>query len=89
MSIYIEQIFKNNFIILQVESVGQTTLVVSGLPKRNGFNHAKEIANMSLQYMHSISNFRIVHLPEEKVLLRIGFHSGSCVAGIIYTATVT
>lgn len=71
---------KKNF--LKVESVGQTTLVVSGLPKRTVLNHVKEIANLSLAYMQNISNFRIVHLPGEKVLLRIGFHSGPCVAGI-------
>lgn len=64
--------------------MGQTTLVVSGLPKRIGSNHVKEIANMSLEYMQSISSFRIVHLPGEKVLLRIGFHSGPCVAGKHY-----
>lgn len=38
---------------------------------------------MSLDFMSSVSRFRIVHLPEEMVQLRIGFHSGPCVAGLL------
>ncbi|KAI6233991.1 Guanylate cyclase [Aphelenchoides fujianensis] len=67
----------------KVESVGDDTLVASGLPRRNGIQHAKEIANMSLAFMDGVENFRIPHLPMERVELRIGFHSGPCVAGVV------
>ncbi|CAD5218742.1 unnamed protein product [Bursaphelenchus okinawaensis] len=67
----------------KVESVGDDTLVVSGLPVRNGNKHVKEIANLSLAFMNGVAVFRIPHLPHEKVQLRIGFHSGPCVAGVV------
>ncbi|KAI6211232.1 Guanylate cyclase [Aphelenchoides besseyi] len=67
----------------KVESVGDDTLVASGLPRRNGIQHAKEIASMSLSFMDGVDNFRIPHLPMERVELRIGFHSGPCVAGVV------
>ncbi|KAH7714701.1 guanylyl cyclase [Aphelenchoides avenae] len=67
----------------KVESVGDGTLVASGLPRRNGIQHVREIANLSLAFMSSSASFRIPHLPSEVVNLRIGFHSGPCVAGVI------
>lgn len=35
----------------KVESVGDDTLVASGLPRRNGIQHAAEIARMAQAYM--------------------------------------
>lgn len=61
--------------------MGDGTLVASGLPRRNGIQHVREIANLSLAFMSSSASFRIPHLPSEVVNLRIGFHSGPCVAG--------
>ena len=51
-------------------------MVVSGLPKRNGINHAGEIANMSLDLLSDMCCFKIKHLPEKQLQLRIGIHSG-------------
>lgn len=45
--------------------------------------HAKHIADMSLQFMRSIKTFVIPHLPGERIRLRIGMHSGPCVAGVV------
>lgn len=67
----------------KVESVGDDTLVASGLPTRNGIAHVKEVAKLSLAFMNGVAIFQIPHLPHEKVQLRIGFHSGSCVAGVV------
>jgi len=51
-------------------------MVVSGLPIRNGDLHAGEIATMSLDLLSSLMDFKIRHLPDETLQLRIGMHSG-------------
>lgn len=51
-------------------------MVVSGLPQRNGDNHAGEIATMSLHLLSAMTTFTIRHLPEQQLQLRIGMHSG-------------
>ena len=51
-------------------------MVVSGLPVRNGQEHAKEIAYMSLAILKEIRQFKIQHLPNETLKARIGIHSG-------------
>lgn len=52
-------------------------MVVSGLPDRNGHNHAREVARMALSLLRAIRNFRIRHRPEEALKLRIGIHTGT------------
>ena len=58
-------------------------MVVSGLPMANGDLHGREIARLSLDLLNEISNFRVRHRPNYKLLLRIGIHSGPCVAGVV------
>ena len=58
-------------------------MVVSGLPIRNGDQHAGEIASMSLHLLSAIMDFKIRHMPEERLQLRIGIHSGPAVAGVV------
>lgn len=60
----------------QVETIGDAYMVASGVPNRNGNRHAAEVANMSLDILHSIAAFKIKHMPEIKVKIRIGLHSG-------------
>ncbi|WKY07218.1 hypothetical protein Q1695_006997 [Nippostrongylus brasiliensis] len=67
----------------KVESIGDGYLCVSGLPKRNGFNHIRDIAEMSLDFLDYVAHFRVPGLPSEKIELRIGINSGSCVAGVV------
>merc|ERR1712154_596728 len=55
----------------------------SGLPTRNGSRHAGEIASMSLQLLDEIQKFQIRHRPNDVLKLRIGLHSGGCVAGVV------
>uniref|UniRef100_A0A914UU88 Guanylate cyclase n=1 Tax=Plectus sambesii TaxID=2011161 RepID=A0A914UU88_9BILA len=69
--------------VYKVETIGDGYLVVSGLPNRNGDVHAREIADMSLAFQRSVRTFKILHLPDETVQLRIGIHSGPVVAGVI------
>ncbi|XP_066595921.1 atrial natriuretic peptide receptor 1 [Prorops nasuta] len=72
-----------NFDVYKVETIGDAYMVVSGLPVRNGTNHAREIARMSLALRETVMTFSIRHRPNEQLKLRIGMHSGPCVAGVV------
>ena len=65
-----------DLLFLQVETIGDAYMVVSGLPIRNGHQHALEIADMAFHLLQSVQTFEIKHRPEEKLKLRIGIHSG-------------
>ncbi|KAI6189958.1 Guanylate cyclase [Aphelenchoides bicaudatus] len=69
--------------VYKVETIGDGYLCVSGLPHRNGNEHARHIANMALNFIRSIKHFTIPHLPGQSIALRIGLHSGPCVAGVV------
>jgi class 3 adenylate cyclase len=80
-SILKKSISSSNFI--QVETIGDAYMVVSGLPIQNGINHASEIATMALTLLHACGKFKIRHMPGVPLRLRIGLHSGACVAGVV------
>jgi len=61
---------------LQVETIGDAYMVVSGLPQRNGDDHAREIALMALAVLGAVNSFTIKHKPEAQLKIRIGIHSG-------------
>ncbi|XP_014749454.1 PREDICTED: retinal guanylyl cyclase 1-like, partial [Sturnus vulgaris] len=63
--------------VYKVETIGDAYMVASGLPKRNGNRHAGEIANMSLDILSSVGTFKMRHMPEVPVRIRIGLHSGT------------
>uniref|UniRef100_A0A3B3X177 Guanylate cyclase n=1 Tax=Poecilia mexicana TaxID=48701 RepID=A0A3B3X177_9TELE len=69
--------------VYKVETIGDAYMVASGVPNRNGNRHAAEVSNMSLDILHSIGAFKIKHMPEIKVKIRIGLHSGPVVAGVV------
>uniref|UniRef100_A0A8R1HLR7 Guanylate cyclase n=1 Tax=Caenorhabditis japonica TaxID=281687 RepID=A0A8R1HLR7_CAEJA len=69
--------------VYKVETIGDGYLCVSGLPHRNGNEHVRQIALMSLAFLSSLESFRIPHLPHERINLRIGIHWGSVVAGVV------
>ncbi|XP_070573696.1 atrial natriuretic peptide receptor 1-like [Ptychodera flava] len=72
-----------NFNVYKVETIGDAYMVVSGLPRRNGKEHAGVIANMALDLLSKVTTFKIRHLPEKQLQLRIGVHTGACAAGVV------
>nr|XP_053626151.1 receptor-type guanylate cyclase Gyc76C-like [Cherax quadricarinatus] len=73
----------DNVYVSQVETIGDAYMVVSGLPITNGDQHAAEVASMALKLLSAVKKFTIRHRPGDTLKLRIGIHSGPCVAGVV------
>uniref|UniRef100_A0A8C9T4U4 Guanylate cyclase n=1 Tax=Scleropages formosus TaxID=113540 RepID=A0A8C9T4U4_SCLFO len=69
--------------VYKVETIGDAYMVASGVPNRNGNRHAAEVSNMSLDILHCVGAFKMRHMPDVKVKIRIGLHSGELVAGVV------
>ncbi|KAJ3607518.1 hypothetical protein NHX12_024569 [Muraenolepis orangiensis] len=69
--------------VYKVETIGDAYMVASGLPITNENLHAVEISTMALHFLYAIKVFRIRHMPNERLALRIGIHSGPVVAGVV------
>ncbi|XP_050409796.2 atrial natriuretic peptide receptor 1, partial [Patella vulgata] len=73
----------DNFDVYKVETIGDAYMVASGLPIRNGEQHAVEICRMSLALLDGIKTFSIRHRQDDTLKLRIGIHSGPCASGVV------
>ena len=60
----------------QVETIGDTYMLVAGLPKRLHLTHAAVVAESALALMKASHEFRIPHMPDSTLQLRVGMHSG-------------
>ncbi|XP_055339559.1 atrial natriuretic peptide receptor 1-like [Paramacrobiotus metropolitanus] len=69
------------FDVYKVETVNDSYMVASGLPQRNGQRHAPEVAQMALRLVGIQLNSPLK--DGNTLQLRIGIHSGPCVAGIV------
>ncbi|KAM7381250.1 hypothetical protein PAMA_012207 [Pampus argenteus] len=69
--------------VYKVETIGDAYMVASGLPLSNGNKHALEISTMALHFLGAIKVFKIRHIPNERLAIRIGVHSGPVVAGVV------
>ncbi|KAF7665908.1 hypothetical protein LDENG_00126990 [Lucifuga dentata] len=75
----------DNYDVYKVETIGDAYMVVSGVPKENGINHAGEIASMALDLVSVCHTFKIPHKPTTQLKIRAGIHSGPVVAGVVGT----
>lgn len=66
----------NKHLSNQVETIGDAYMVVSGLPERNGDRHADEIAKMALDLVAAVRQVSIPHMPDQRLQLRAGIHTG-------------
>ena len=66
----------------KMATIGDAYIIVSGLPERNGDRHAGEIASLALALIDLIVGFEIPHIPGTLLNMRVGLHSGPCVAAI-------
>lgn len=73
----------DNYDVYKVETIGDAYMCASGLPIRNGFNHSREMARMALDLRDAMASFKIRHKPGRQLRVRIGLHTGPCVAGVV------
>ncbi|UXI20373.1 FERM RhoGEF and pleckstrin domain-containing protein 1 [Sarcoptes scabiei] len=73
----------SDFDVYKVETIGDAYMVVSGLPEKNGIEHARQICRMALKILELLPSFQIKHRPDEKLRLRIGINTGPCCAGCV------
>ncbi|XP_045176739.2 guanylate cyclase 2G-like [Mercenaria mercenaria] len=69
--------------VYKVETIGDSYMVASGLPERNGSQQVREIAEMALNILQSVISFKIPHRPDKQLKIRIGLHTGPVVAGVV------
>ncbi|KAK2579330.1 hypothetical protein KPH14_008282 [Odynerus spinipes] len=69
--------------VYKVETIGDAYMVVSGLPERNGDEHAREIGLMALAILDAVRSFTIMHKQDTQLSVRIGIHSGPVCAGVV------
>ncbi|XP_066255406.1 uncharacterized protein [Euwallacea similis] len=69
--------------VYKVETIGDSYMVASGLPVKNGNKHVSEIASMALDLLAGSKHFKIPHRKSEKLQIRSGAHTGPVVAGIV------
>ncbi|KAH9508767.1 hypothetical protein Btru_049861 [Bulinus truncatus] len=69
--------------VYKVETIGDAYMVASGVPMRNGEKHVEEITTMSIDLLAAIKQIQAPNVEDGKLKIRIGIHTGPCVAGVV------
>ncbi len=69
--------------MFKVETVGDSYMIVSGLPIRNGLKHAGELAEVAIKFLTTVVTYSIPHLQDTPLMIRVGIHSGPVCAGVV------
>ncbi|XP_055335967.1 atrial natriuretic peptide receptor 2-like [Paramacrobiotus metropolitanus] len=74
-----------NYDAYKVETISDSYMVASGLPVRNGYVHASEVADLALSMVRATDSLRTEteNICTVPLKLRIGINSGSCVGMVI------
>ncbi|XP_065182054.1 guanylate cyclase soluble subunit beta-1-like [Sycon ciliatum] len=72
--------------VYKVETIGDAYMVVGGLPEKCD-DHASRIANFAMDMRHACSKVMRPDKPDQPIEIRIGFHSGEVMAGVVGTKT--
>ncbi|XP_055357985.1 atrial natriuretic peptide receptor 1-like [Paramacrobiotus metropolitanus] len=71
--------------VYKVETIADSYMIASGVPNRNGQEHARQIARIALDLIKQAKSFLIAHHPGRTLQLKIGCHTGGCAAAIVGT----
>lgn len=67
----------DEFDVYKVETISDSYLVASGLPKRNGDRHAVEIAKMALKLNEASGDIPRPDKKRENIQIKAGIHTGN------------
>lgn len=67
----------DDYDVYKVETIGDGYMIASGLPKRNGNDHAVQIALSALHIVHVVSHYSFPHVTGNGLQIRVGLHSGN------------
>ncbi|XP_041362094.1 receptor-type guanylate cyclase gcy-17-like [Gigantopelta aegis] len=74
-----------NHEVYKVETINDSYMVVSGLSMRIKEQHAREIANLALDFQSMTRQRRFITHGDKCIELKIGINTGPCMAGIVGT----
>lgn len=72
-----------------METIGDAYMVVSGLPKRNGDMHAREICLMALAVVEAVRTFAVRHRPSHRLEVIKEFFSFAIFASYLTNFTLS
>jgi atrial natriuretic peptide receptor A len=72
----------DNYDVIKVETINDSYMVASGLPEKNGDQHAAEIANLAIDLKSITPTIVVPHDPSKRLQIRMGIHTGATIAGV-------
>jgi len=73
----------DQFDVYKVESISDTYLVASGVPKKNGDRHASEICSAALSLRDACQIIDRPDMRNRTIEIMAGIHTGAIVAGVV------